>query len=88
MNRPPPAPTPPKFVIGSKVRLNMRGRDTPTGTGTVVGIKKMTQEALVRTAYAAGFWMYTVAFTEGEAEVSGNLLELAVIDTLGQLVDE
>jgi hypothetical protein len=82
----PPPPTPPKFVIGSKVRLNQATREDP-GLGTIVGLKAMSQEDLVRTGYAAGFWIYTVAFKDGEADISGNLLELAAIDTLGGLAD-
>jgi len=80
-------PDKPKFVIGSRVRLNERLKAGDPGVGTVVGIRPLSQEELVRTAYAAGFWLYTVAWPNGEAEVSGNLLDLAVIDTLGRLTD-
>lgn len=82
---PPTPPDKPKFRVGDTVRINQRRREDP-GIGKVVKIVAMTQEDLVRTAYAAGFWTYTVRFATGELEVSGNLLDLAVIDTLGGLV--
>lgn len=85
--RKPPERTPPKFKVGDRVRVNFPLHNqivTP-----VLSVEEMSQEWLIRTGYAAGFYTYKIDIGGGRiSPVSGNLLELALIETLGELATD
>ena len=87
MNRPPPERTPPLFKVGDRVWVSYY---KDRYLGTIWKITPYSDEDLVRMGYAAGFWSYHVDHCVPYTGMacSGNLLELALIETLGSLADE
>lgn len=85
MNRPPPERTPPKFKVGDRVWVSYF---KTRYLGTIWRVRPYSEEDLIRAGYAAGFWKYYVhdCAPYENSHFSFNLLELAVIDTLGSLV--
>jgi len=86
MNRPPPERTPPKFKVGDRVWVDLF---KTRYLGTIWKIAAYPTDDLIRMGYAAGFWAYHVndCAPYESTSFSGNLLELAVIDTLGSLTN-
>jgi len=84
-DRQPPVQTPPKFKVGNCV--NVFGLD---GIFTITRIQLASKEWLVRTAYAAGYYVYHVIdpLTDKIKSVSENVLTLALIDTLGKITGD
>ena len=88
--RGPPKRTPPLFKVGD--RIDLENFNMGWLPGRVVEVQEMTKEDLVRTAYAAGFWIYYVNVQADDGpkqmQVSGNVLRLSLIEQLGSLVDD
>lgn len=84
MNR--PKKHPPKFKVGDKVTVLAHH-----GIWTVERIISMTDEWLVRTAFAAGYYGYHLVCDDSTSSVKGcseNTLALAVIEQLGKISEE
>ena len=84
--RQPPEKKPPIFKVGDKVTVFGYPE-----VCTIDRITSMSEEWLIRTAYAAGYYTYHLSgFRNGNYDddyVSENVLTLALIETLGGLAD-
>lgn len=82
----PPEKLPPKFRVGQKVYVRAHGRPV---LGTITNVREQSEEWLIRTAYAAGYYAYTVEADvfNSAMDVSENLLTPALIESLADLVE-